>query len=390
MANAKESVAFQPPQEQRFNIKVIGATIAAVVVVSFAIGFASTCVSKIAAGQVGVIVNNLAGTVSSRDRAGVVLHLPFGLTDVYLLDKTVQTFELGAKDYQVKIKSEDGSDVFIDATVTFTIDPNRAHLVLQQVGGNERGGLSAHGVMDSVHELLLAYARSILRDELGRLKIEEVIQADTRNAAVRQFQIRLQEKVDKFGVVINTISAQNPSFNPEYEKLIGSRKQADQDFTNQKSAQERAVKDQERQIAEAERSKEVAVLEEKGRQARRVIEAAGEVSQAVKRAEGEVSRVSAEGDRELAKAIAEAEAIREETLKKAEGIRALAAAYRVGGMGLVREALAAKYAGRQINGRPYSLSSHVDRLRMEEEGGSYDGEGASTKEKEAAASRRAK
>jgi len=322
----------------------------------------SSGVTEIRSGQIGVVVNNITGKIDVVKVPGLLIHLPLGLTDTYVLDSTLRTFNMaggGIKpkgDLSLKIKSKDGSDVFIDATVTYSIEPDLGERIAREVGVED----------DVIAEGLVAYTRSSLRDELGRLSIEEVIEADDRNKAVDDFMAVVQEKAKRFGITINTIAAQNPHFNPEYENLIGERKRADQDFTNQASAQERARANQAYEVAEANRVREVAVRQEEGKQERRIVEAKAAASQILKRAEAEAYRTKIEGERQKAVALAEAAAIKAEGLSKAQGIADLARAYHKGGLGLVREALAAKYKGTKLNGRPYTLTDTVDRVRVEQ------------------------
>jgi hypothetical protein len=68
----------------------------------------------------------------------------------------------------------------------------------------------------------------------------------------------------------------------------------------------------------------------------------------------------------LVAATNEAKAIEFEGISRAQGIEKLAKAYEKGGLALVREALAEKFRGVVLQGRPYSLASEVQRLQLEE------------------------
>lgn len=360
MAKQTTELTFPPEGKPRFSNTQIVSAFVVLFAGAFFLSLVTTGITDLEAGKLGVVVNNISGKVTTVTEPGLIFHLPLGLTDVYVLEATLQSFDLAGSSRSqesggIKIKSRDGSDIFIDASVTFSIDKKRGELIAREIGTEEA----------FMRDLLVAYTRSVLRDELGKLHIEEVIEAESRNRAVAAFKGSVEERARQFGIDINTIAAQNPSFNPEYERLIGERKRADQDFTNQGSAQGRARSNQQLLIAEASRQSEVAVREEEGKQQRRLIEARAKAEEIVRRAEGEAYRVRTDGERQRDVAVREAEAVRAEGLKKAEGIRALAEAYREGGLGLVREALAAKYVDARINGRPYSLDSQVQRLSLE-------------------------
>ena len=75
----------------------------------------------------------------------------------------------------------------------------------------------------------------------------------------------------------------------------------------------------------------------------------------------------------------EAKAILTEGLRRAEGIKQLSDAYREGGLALAREAVSKKLAGTVINGRPDSLESRVDRLRIEGDATRAEGAAAARK-----------
>ena len=91
------------------------------------------------------------------------------------------------------------------------------------------------------------------------------------------------------------------------------------------------------------------------------------------RAKGEAIQTREEGEQNYQILHNEALAVETELMNKAEGIKKLADAYREGGIALVREALARKYAGKIINGRPYSLESTVQRLQLEQAGAAASG-----------------
>src|SRR5687768_9420035 len=72
-------------RKQTSRLWIIGA-IAVVIILSF-----RSCAS-IEPGQVAVRVNNITGTQDVITRPGVILRLPFGIHNVYVLDASPQTF----------------------------------------------------------------------------------------------------------------------------------------------------------------------------------------------------------------------------------------------------------------------------------------------------------
>ncbi|MBI4576791.1 MAG: hypothetical protein HY722_11055 [Planctomycetes bacterium] len=334
-----------------------------VVAAGFLVAMVGSGYTHVAPGQVAVVVNNLTGSETLQLTPGTVIHLPLGITQVYRLDKTEKVFTMTAEPGRgdrpgldnVRIKTKDGSNVYIDVEIRYHVDPAKAGQIVRRLGKG------AELVLDVVR----AYARSVIRDEFGRLSIEEVSVPATRLEKVQVTRTRLAEALAVWGIQVTSVSAINFAFNEQYVEMIKRRKEADQIARNQREAQLAAAKDRERALQEAGREKNVALTEEQGLQRRRLIAAEALREQMLARAQGEAVKLRKEGDRSHEVARLEAEAVRTEGLTRATGIAALARAFEKGGLALVREALARKYAGCTLSGRPYSLDSHVDRVRME-------------------------
>ncbi|MFH0794370.1 MAG: SPFH domain-containing protein [bacterium] len=318
-------------------------------------------VTRVEPGEIAIIVNNITHKVTLDTRNGIKIHLPLGLTDVYKLDRTLQVFamtgEYGTKagDDSIRIKTNDGSNVIIDAEINYQIDETRGKEIVEMLGRGDR----------YKGELLRSYSRSLIRDSFGDLSIDEVTDPANRLDKIHQINEALNKSLSPWALQVAAVSATNFAFNDQYTQMIKERKESEQVFRNQESAQQNALRDQERQIAEATRIKNTRLEEEKGSQQKRIIEKQGWGEQLKKRADGDAYKARVEGEQAYQVALNEAKAVEVEGLKKAEGIQKLSDAYAQGGLGLVREALAAKYAGAVINGRPYSLDNEVQRLQLE-------------------------
>ena len=175
----------------------------------------------------------------------------------------------------------------------------------------------------------------------------------------------MNQQLEPYGVYVGNVSLSKPILNETYAQLIKDRKSADQELTNQSSAQDSALRKQEQAIAAKTREKSTAVEEEIGRQNKRIIEAKSRAEQRIARADGDADKIRREGDKSYEVALNEAQAFRAEGLSKAEGIRKMAEAYENGGMARVGEALAEKYLDAEISGRPFNLSNVVERLALE-------------------------
>lgn len=367
--------------EIRISPKVVIPIVAIVIVFGALIAGASTMVTRIEPGFVGVIVNNLTGRIDTQVQPGLVYHLPFGITDVYTIDSRLQVFTMSEgpapsspksssafgraisrpagpvkHEGRVKVKTSDGGDITMDLTINYTIDPSRAEIVARSIGTEDA----------YKRNLVPAYSRSLVRDALGRLSIVDISNPGIRNGVLAEIEKLLEEDLGPWGLHIVTVSATNFSYNPRYEALIRERKQHDQDIRNQAAAQETARREQTTMLNEAQREKNVELLRIDGQMRKEVIAAEGDAKERKTKAEGEAYRTRKQGDQAYAVASAEAQALESEGLKRAEGIQALSEAYSEGGTALILESLATKYAGSRIRGRPYDLESTVERVRLEE------------------------
>lgn len=368
MASSKKEYA--PRSEPRSVRGLVGPIVGRAfwaVWVALAIVIAVTSVDRVQPGQVAVIKNNLTGAETLRRTDGVVVHMPLGITRVYVLDQTQQpvrmTREEGVGDREgvddVKVKTSDGTNVFFNVEFTYRINPEMARTVIENF---RRGDAFKYGFMRSL-------VRSKVRDALGELSLQEIAEAANRQAKAQQATLRINDVVTTLGLTVESISITNPIYNPQYKAMLAERARITQKIRNQEAARITALSEKAAAEEAAWRETTTTLRLVRGEQAKRVIDAQGDADKLLKETEGKAYELRKEGDRQLEVALQEARAIEQEGLKKAEGIRLLAEAYRVGGLALVRETLAKKYTGKQIRGKPYSLESRVDRLRIETESG---------------------
>ncbi|MCX7015972.1 MAG: SPFH domain-containing protein [Candidatus Sumerlaeota bacterium] len=332
------------------------------------VGFAYTGIDRVEPGEAAVVINNVLGSETVVTNVGYILHLPFHMTDVYKYDTEDRILGM-AGEYAarrgapgadtIRVKTRDGSNVDVDVEIKYHVIRSDDGLrALAHAFGDDQQ-------LQQVGQMMLALARSDVREILGYSLVSEITDAAQRQAKAVDVLHRMNEELAPFGLMVDSVSIRRPQLNEEYEALIKERMDADQVFRNQASAIEAARQQQQQEIAQATREKNTAIQAEKGIQRRRIIEAEGMAQQVKQRADGEAAKLRIEGDQVYTVALAEAKAVEAEGLSKAEGIRKLAEAYERGGMALVREALAGKYLGRTINGRPYNISETVERVAVE-------------------------
>ena len=338
----------------------VGALIGAGLAIFLVGSCAFTCYDSVRPGEVAVIKNNITGTETVQQTEGIILHLPWGITDVYVLDKTQRRLTMADQD-SVVIKTREGANVDTNVEVTFSLKPADAGRIVQQIGMGRNGA-----DMTKVDDVVFSYVRAKIRDAIGGLNLEELARPEARTARIEETKRELNDELVRYGVEILTVSATAWDYDDKYEDMIKRRKEADQIFVNQAAAQETNRKKQETSIAEQNRIKSNSIAEAQGDVDKEIIaKEAWSVEQRAK-AEGDAYKTRKESDGAYLRLQNEAAALTTELTRRAQGIRALAEAYATGGIGLVKEVLAGKLKGVRILGRPFSEDGQPRRVQYEE------------------------
>ncbi|MSP60804.1 MAG: prohibitin family protein [Myxococcales bacterium] len=250
---------------------------------------------------------------------------PF-IRDFYRFDTKVQNLEMlmdakrgdRAERDDIQFKTTDGNDISMDVTVSWTIDPKRAHLLLQTIG------TSTNEVKD---KLVRPMARTLVRDVLNELDSESVYNSDKRFEKAEKAKGVLQEALLPHGVIVQQVILHEHRFHPEYEKVIHDRKLAEQRAQQLKSEAEAAAQ-------EALRNLETA----RGQVASQIAQATGELQQAKLTADAEYFKQQQNADAILAERSAKAKAIQ----KRNEALRGS------GGRAMVKLRMAEALEGKSI------------------------------------------
>ena len=216
------------------------------------LGFRS-CTS-IEAGQVAVRINNLTGSTEVITQPGLVVRLPFGIHDVFILDVSPQTFHMrgtGAKvapgeapeGRELDVRAKDGSTfAFNDTTILFRAIPTNADETLRD-----------SGLGHAYYEWMLPYARAILRDEFGEMKTIDVSNPTKFSEAEARAKTALNKLLNQHGIEVTSIVTPRPRFSADYENLIEARNQTENQLAVIASDLERALTERNRRLAEVER-----------------------------------------------------------------------------------------------------------------------------------------
>lgn len=211
--------------------------------------FAHSCAS-VEAGQVAVRINNVTGSMEVVTQPGVILRLPFGIHDVYILDVSPQTFHMRGETNmsalivkELQVRASDGSNfAFNDTTILFRAIPGKADETLRD-----------SGLDHAYYEWLLPYVRTILRDEFGRESTLGVSNPTTFGQAEDRAKQRVNKLLGEHGIEITSIVTPRPRFSKEYEDLIEARNGAENQLAVIDSELQRAKTERDRKLAEVER-----------------------------------------------------------------------------------------------------------------------------------------
>src|SRR4051812_40789029 len=214
------------------------------------VALASHSCASVEAGQVAVRVNNVTGNMEVITQPGLIMRLPFGIHDVYILDVSPQTFHLrgttNASPLEVReldVRASDGSNfAFNDMTILF-----------RAISGKADETLRDSGLGHAYYEWMLPYTRSILRDEFGRESTIGVSNPTTFGEAEARAKVRLNKLLGEHGLEVTSIVTPRPRFSKEYEDLIEARNQAENQLAVIDSELQRAKTERDRKHAEVER-----------------------------------------------------------------------------------------------------------------------------------------
>ncbi|MBA3541162.1 MAG: hypothetical protein H0T79_16240, partial [Deltaproteobacteria bacterium] len=206
--------------------------------------------TTVEAGQVAVRINNVTGSTEVITQPGVVLRLPFGIHDVYIIDASPQTFHMRGKENkgplegrELDVRAADGSTfAFNDTTILFRAIPGSADETLRDSGYGH-----------AYYEWMLPYARSILRDEFGKESTIDVSNPTKFSQAELRAKTRLNKLLNLHGIEITSIVTPRPRFSADYENLIEARNQTENQLAVIGSELERAATERSRSLAEVER-----------------------------------------------------------------------------------------------------------------------------------------
>lgn len=323
-------------------------------------------VERVSGTEVGIKVNNLNGNIEVISQSGTYIYNGI-LHTFHLMDTTVQRLEMTADEQRgdrrstddLRIKTIDGSDVYLDVTINYRILEDKISEVIQTSGLGD-----AYKV-----KWIRDYSRSICRTVFGELTTEQFYDASFRNEKALKAVNELNDNLKPFGIAVTKVIAEKFRFHEEYEAKIRAKKLADQEVEEQISKAQAAEQNQNFRIMEANKKKDVFLASYDGQMKQLVVQATAEAEKSVKESEAYAIQRKLGGDAKYYQMEKNSHAILAKKSAEAEATKALADSLQgEGGKKIVKLSYAKQLSNVQITGQPYTIQSTTERFSHIEEG----------------------
>lgn len=185
---------------------------------------ATAGVVEVADDEVAVVVDALSGARRISTVPGYQLFVPWK-EEVHKLDKSPDELVFEGTSYEapnlapwIEVRGRDGSRFKLEHfSLQYALITGSADRVLDDSGPGE--GFK--------RDLVRAYARAYVRDEIGELAPEDALRPDVTRAAMTRVMERLNASLRPHGIEVLEIATPKPSFDKAFEDLINRRKHGD-------------------------------------------------------------------------------------------------------------------------------------------------------------------
>jgi len=309
--------------------------------------------------EVAVIVNYLTGAEEIITTPGYEIYIPF-IQEVYTFDRTTQEFTMEGNQFRsnnhvprLTVRAKDGSNFWFDSlSIQYELIPGEVGTIINDSGTGDT----------FKDEWVKTFARSILRDEFGRYTAVQAANPTEYAQAPSDATQSLNELLRPHGINVVRIVTPNPKFDPDYERAIETRKEADQEVEELIARAEQLKQVREQRLAAVRKEKEVEMQQLTGSLKQAELQAEASAIEVQKSADAYATRRIAEGRGEQAELLAEARGLVAKYTKEAEGIESRALALEQRGEVVVREALIEKLMSVNFTLVPYSRDPVPKRL----------------------------
>lgn len=166
-------------------------------------------------------------------------------------------------DDSVTARTQDGQEIFVDASVIFSIDPSQVTQV--HIAWQNRYAA----------DLVRPLTRGVIRDAVSQFRVDEVI-SSKRQAMVEQIREGLETRLADNGILLAEFILRNITFSPEYAASVEQKQIAEQQAQQAKFVVESKKQEAEQARQTAQGQADAAVIRAEGDAQARVIQATAE------------------------------------------------------------------------------------------------------------------
>lgn len=188
---------------------------------------------------------------------------------IYSISKSTYTMSIAQLegdiqgDDSIAARTSDGQEVYIDASIIYSLDPTEV--------------LNVHIIWQDryLNGLIRPTVRGIIRDAVSLYKVNEVYSTQ-REQLKMQIEEELTNAMDNNGLILSDFVLRNITFTTEYAASIEKKQIAEQSAQEAEYVVEQRKQEAEQARQVAEGSRDAAILEADGRAQSQVIEAKAE------------------------------------------------------------------------------------------------------------------
>ena len=166
-------------------------------------------------------------------------------------------------DDSVTARTADGQEIFVDASVIFSVDPERVTQV--HIAWQNRYAA----------ELVRPLARGVIRDAVSQFQVDEVISSE-RQVMVGQIRESMTSRLAENGILLIEFILRNVTFSPEYAASVEQKQIAEQQAQQAKFVVESKKQEAEQARQTAQGQADAAVIRAEGDAQARIIQATAE------------------------------------------------------------------------------------------------------------------
>ena len=219
----------------------------------------------------GVVISavNPDGYRQEALQPGLSWIIPFAETVVfYPISQQTYTMSIAPSegaiqgDDSIAARTLDGQEIYVDASVIFSIDPTK--VVYVHINWQDR-----------YVDLIRAQVRGIIRDAVSQYRVDEVV-SSKRFDMVTEVEDNLRSKMEAGGLILNDFVLRNIAFSDEYAASVEQKQIAEQQAQQAKFVVEQKKQEADQARETAKGAADAAVTRAQGEADARLIQAEAE------------------------------------------------------------------------------------------------------------------